>query len=188
MARQAHDLKVIGSNPIPDQITKLNQYGRNPSRSTRPRALFLCPSHVRKHQLTKRMREVPLNEEDSPYHVRAVASFAAFLAPRRIYRPGHRYAVPRSSVGARDAMNGTIAALRFSFTQTLALPDLARKLIRRAIPASCRRFWLAKKLLGCWQRPNASRSPWPLPAPRASACIILSQCPRRLAAAAAGPE
>jgi hypothetical protein len=76
-------------------------------------------------------------------YIRIVAGFAAFLGRSRDTATAEdirRFQVHQSDLGTHaPAMNSTVAALRFFFTQTLDWPDLSRKLIRlrytRKLPA-----------------------------------------------------
>ena len=71
-------------------------------------------------------------------YIRIVAGFAAFLGrspDTAAAEDLRRFQVHQSELGMHaPGMNGTVAALRFFFTQTLDRPDLSRKLIRLRYP------------------------------------------------------
>jgi len=71
-------------------------------------------------------------------YIRIVAGFAAFLGrspDTATAEDLRRFQVHQSELGMHaPGMNGTVAALRFLFTQTLDRPDLSRKLIRLRYP------------------------------------------------------
>jgi site-specific recombinase XerD len=71
-------------------------------------------------------------------YIRIVAGFAAFLGrspDTATAEDLRRFQVHQSELGMHaPGMNGTVAALRFFFTQTLDRPDLSRKLIRLRYP------------------------------------------------------
>ena len=72
------------------------------------------------------------------YYIRIVTGFAAFLGrspDSATAEDIRRFQVHQSELGMHaPAMNSTVAALRFFFTQTLDRPDLSRKLIRLRYP------------------------------------------------------
>ena len=81
------------------------------------------------------------SRETQRNYIRDVGRFATFLG-----RPPDTATaddVRRFQVEQRDAgvpvptMNSIVSALRFFFTHTVERPDLARKLVRLAHPASC---------------------------------------------------
>jgi site-specific recombinase XerD len=71
-------------------------------------------------------------------YLRIVAGFAAFLGrspDTATAEDIRRFQLHQSELGMQaPAMNGTVAALRFFFTQTLDRPDISRKLIRLRYP------------------------------------------------------
>jgi integrase/recombinase XerD len=77
-------------------------------------------------------------EKTRHYYIRIVAGFAAFLGrspDSATAEDIRRFQVHQSELGMHaPAMNSTVAALRFFFTQTLDRPDLSRKLIRLRYP------------------------------------------------------
>ena len=77
-------------------------------------------------------------EKTRRYYIRIVAGFAAFLGrspDTATAEDIRRFQVHQSELGTHaPAMNSTVAALRFFFTQTLDRPDLSRKLIRLRYP------------------------------------------------------
>ena len=99
-------------------------------------------------------------------YIRIVAGFASFLGrspDTATAEDIRRFQVHQSELGMHaPGMNGTVAALRFFFTQTLDRPDLSRKLIRlrypRKLPSVLSRRRSRTPAL-CHQMPQASCGP-----------------------------
>ena len=86
-------------------------------------------------------------------YIRSVRSFAGLLrrSPDTATAEDiRRFQVHQAATGVQPpTINCSVSVLRFLFTVTLDRPDLSRRLVWSAIPASCRRCSVARKLAGC---------------------------------------
>jgi site-specific recombinase XerD len=94
-------------------------------------------SHLRQ-RFIEDMTVRGFSEKTRHDYIRVVAGFAAFLGrspDAATAEDLRRFQVHQSELGMHaPAMNSTVAALRFFFSQTLDRPDLSRKLIRLRYP------------------------------------------------------